>query len=181
MLASLLTGVAAGTVLCVMLIWSILRPERRIWPPRRYTRGFSALVWALTLAVFGAAGLLGLMGWGGNGYPAWLRHGIGLPLFVLANLVVWPAAAGFGYDQTSGARGTLHTRGLYAWSRNPQYVADAAMLLGWALWSGALAVLPVAGIGIMALLLAPLAEEPWLEQQYGDAWRRYRARVRRYL
>lgn len=179
--AAIAVGLSCGLAAVAALVWSMARPDRRLWPPRHYSRAFSAAVWALTLGLFGAAGLLGLIGWGAGGYPGWLRFGAGPALFVLANLVVWPAAAGFGYDQTSGAKGALRTGGFYRWSRHPQYVADAAMLAGWALWSGAPAVLPVAAMGIAALLLAPWAEEPWLEATYGEQYRRYRNRVRMYL
>lgn len=178
---ALVAGLGCGSVAIGALIWSIAMPARRIWPPRRYTRGAAALVWGLTLGLFGAAAVLGVVGWNDGGYPEWARWGVGLPLFVLSNLVVWPAAAGFGYDRVSGARGELQTGGIYRWSRHPQYMADVAMLAGWALWSAAPAVLPVAAVGIAALLLAPWAEEPWLERIHGADYRRYRARVRMYL
>lgn len=29
--------------------------------------------------------------------------------------------------------------------------------------------------------MMPLAEEPWLEEEYGDAYREYREKVRRFL
>lgn len=76
----------------------------------------------------------------------------------------------------------LVTTGLHGWSRNPIYIG---MLLIYA------------GIGIAAaspwilLLLLPLAaliryrvvarEEAYLEQRFGDAYRDYKARVRRWV
>ena len=33
----------------------------------------------------------------------------------------------------------------------------------------------------LVFVVAPLTEEPWLEEQYGDAYREYRKRVPRFL
>lgn len=33
----------------------------------------------------------------------------------------------------------------------------------------------------LVFVVAPLAEEPWLEEQYGEKYRGYRGRVRRFL
>ncbi len=37
------------------------------------------------------------------------------------------------------------------------------------------------GLGLVILIMAPFAEEPWLEETYGEAYRRYRARTPRFL
>jgi len=39
----------------------------------------------------------------------------------------------------------------------------------------------VGALGITILLLAPFAEETWLEEKYGEAYTDYKASVRRYL
>ena len=82
---------------------------------------------------------------------------------------------------TSGDATGLVTNGLYRWSRNPQYVADMAILIGWAILSASLWALPVLAIGIAVLAIAPLAEEPWLEEVYGEQYRIYKQTVRRFI
>jgi len=57
-------------------------------------------------------------------------------------------------------------------------VTAAALALG--LGAAAAAVIAAAG-GVAVLLCAPFAEEPRLEAQYGEAYRRYRARTPRYF
>lgn len=90
---------------------------------------------------------------------------MGLPLIGAGgNAVVWPAALAIGLDATSGAEAELKTDCFYRWSRNPQYVADMAVLLGWAILSASAAVLIIATGGVIAFALAPFAEEPWLEE-----------------
>lgn len=76
-----------------------------------------------------------------------------------------------GFGATSGEVAELKTDDLYRYSRNPQYVADMVILLGWALLSASGWAVYVAGIGVAVLTAAPLSEEPWLETNYGDQFR----------
>ena len=87
----------------------------------------------------------------------------------------------FGLPQTGGAVGQLKVDGLYRYSRNPQYLADIAILIGWALLCASVVAFPAIVTGILVLLIAPFAEEPWLEENYGQTYLDYKATVRRYL
>ena len=60
---------------------------------------------------------------------------------------------------TSGEASGLKTDGLYSWSRNPQYVADILILIGWGILAASLWSLPVLAIGLAVLLVAPFAEQ----------------------
>ncbi|MCB5200416.1 hypothetical protein LGQ03_14300 [Loktanella sp. TSTF-M6] len=71
--------------------------------------------------------------------------------------------------------------GFYRWSRNPQYVADMGILLGWAILSAAPSAWIIALGGVVAFALAPFAEEPWLEDVYGALYRKYRTRAPRFF
>jgi protein-S-isoprenylcysteine O-methyltransferase Ste14 len=72
--------------------------------------------------------------------------------------------------------------GLYRFSRNPMYLGMLLVLIGVGLWLG----------NILALLLAPafvaimsrwyiVREEQLLEDRFGEVYRAYRSRVRRWL
>ncbi|HSA54585.1 MAG TPA: isoprenylcysteine carboxylmethyltransferase family protein [Gemmatimonadaceae bacterium] len=76
----------------------------------------------------------------------------------------------------------LVVTGLYRWSRNPMYLAVTLILLGWTIWflSWALLWYALAVPGAFHLRVV-FFEEPWLAQMHGEAWRRYRARVPRWL
>lgn len=80
-----------------------------------------------------------------------------------------------------GAQGRLKTSGLYRFSRNPQYVADIAILIGWTLLSASIVAIPVITLGIAVFTAFPFAEESWLEERYGTAYLRYKAAARRFL
>lgn len=174
-------GVAAGSYMLVILLWSTAKPQQRIWPPDNATAAIKFRVWFMTILIFAAAFLLGALDWNRFEWPASVRWGIGLPLVAIGNVVVWRGVHKIGLAATSGEASRLKTDGLYGWSRNPQYVADIAILIGWGVLSASLWALPILGIGVLVLFVAPFSEEPWLEQTYGDDFRRYKSEVRRFL
>jgi protein-S-isoprenylcysteine O-methyltransferase Ste14 len=102
-------------------------------------------------------------------------------LIATGNLFVWWGAFSIGLKVTNGARDKLITSGLYRFSRNPQYLADMAILIGFGFLFASPWVWLVVIVGITALALAPFAEEPWLRDQYGSRYREYCAETRRYL
>lgn len=174
-------GLACCAGLAAMLVWSIQYPERSLWPPEKITIANQIGVWGPTLAIFGSSLFLGIADWNSMQLDATARWLLGLPIILLSNIVVWSGVFQIGIAATSGAEDELKVGGLYAWSRNPQYVADMFMLIGWIILSASLWALPVVLGGIIALALAPFAEEPWLENVYGARYRKYRVNVRRYL
>ena len=171
--------IALGTLGAIL--WSVARPDRRIWPPQEYGPLTPYLVWVPTFSLFGIIIVLGILGWGDLKFPEWCRYGIGIPLIIAGNLAVWYEVPQFGMAQTSGARGRLRTSGLYRFSRNPQYVADTVMLVGWMLLSASPWVTVVGSAAIVALLAAPFAEETWLSERYGRDFEDYAVKVRRFL
>lgn len=170
---------AAGTLAAIL--WSIAYPERRLWPPQRYTKATPVLVWMPTFTLFGILFVLGIMNWRSLPIPTWLRFGAGIPLILVGNVIVWSEVAQFGIAQTGGAKGSLRTGGMYRFSRNPQYVADIAMIVGWIVLCASTGAALIGFAGIAVLIAAPFAEEPWLQAQYGSAFEDYRATVRRFL
>jgi protein-S-isoprenylcysteine O-methyltransferase Ste14 len=77
---------------------------------------------------------------------------------------------------------TLVVVGLYRFTRNPMYVAVLTVLAGWAIAYGSTVLAAYAGlIAIVFHLRVVLGEEPWLARTHGDEWRRYAARVPRWL
>jgi len=171
--------IAASTLAAIL--WSIAFPDRRFWPPKRYTKATPVLVWVPTFTLFGILIVLGLMNWGSWPIPTWLRFGAGIPLIVVGNIIVWSEVAHFGIAQTGGAKGSLRTGGMYRYSRNPQYVADIAMIVGWIVLCASFGVALIGIAGIAVLTAAPFAEEPWLKENYGSAFEDYKATVRRFL
>jgi len=74
-------GIAFSTLGAIL--WSIVRPSQRLWPPVRYTPLTPILVWIPTFVLFGALVALGVLGWGELPIPQWFRIGAGIPLIVI--------------------------------------------------------------------------------------------------
>lgn len=76
----------------------------------------------------------------------------------------------------------LVVTGFYRYVRNPMYVAVTALIAGQGLLFGSVAVLEYGAllwVGFFAFVVA--YEEPTLDEQFRDEYRRYRANVRRWL
>jgi protein-S-isoprenylcysteine O-methyltransferase Ste14 len=76
----------------------------------------------------------------------------------------------------------LLTRGIYAMTRNPMYLGMIAMMLGVAFYFG---TLPFYAVTLAYFVLIDrvfcVYEEEKLDAAFGEEYRRYRARVRRWL
>jgi len=76
----------------------------------------------------------------------------------------------------------LVTEGTFSFSRHPMYLGFVLLLLGIAVLLGALA--PFVVVLVFAVLMDQVfirVEERMMEEQFGDAWRAYKRRVRRWL
>ena len=72
--------------------------------------------------------------------------------------------------------------GPFRYSRNPLYLALTLLFLGLTLavntWWGIVVLVPLASVMHVGVVLR---EERYLDQKFGEAYRQYRSRVRRYL
>lgn len=120
------------------------------------------------------------------GWAPAVRYGSGAGLLALGMLLLSLSLRSFRKAATNvetwKPTTALVTEGIYARSRNPIYVSlillfAAIAMLANSAWLGLLLLLYVAvlRIGVIA------REECYLERKFGDAYRAYRARVRRWL
>lgn len=86
-----------------------------------------------------------------------------------------------GWRNAFGERLGLKTDGWYNKSRNPIYVATWLGLIGWALIASSMIVTGLSLLWALMYLVAPIVEEPWLENQYGDIYRVYKKQVPRFF
>jgi protein-S-isoprenylcysteine O-methyltransferase Ste14 len=72
--------------------------------------------------------------------------------------------------------------GPYRLTRNPMYLGLTSVLLGFALWLGSTTPLLVIPAFMWVITRNFIQrEERWLEEQFGAAYRSYKARVRRWI
>lgn len=111
---------------------------------------------------------------------SWVRRCAGYGLLAVGGSVVASSVKAAGTTQLA-VPDRLVTGGPYAWSRNPMYVGWMLMQLGLGLVTGSgwmVATVPMAGVWLHRDVLR---EERRLEEEFGDAYRSYRASVGRYV
>lgn len=174
-------GAAAALLLAVLLVAALLRRDFQFWPPPVSGSWQENLFWALFRVDCGALILVapldpGLMGW-----DHWSRLAVGLPLLVVGTATMLYGYGFLGLANTYGRAEGLVTGGLYAYSRNPQYVASVAAGFGWALvFASPLALVFAVGLFLLYALFA-FNEERWLLAQYGEPFARYCRNVPRFV
>lgn len=106
---------------------------------------------------------------------------IGLSLFIIG--IVLNAIAMYSFALFTGG---INTTGIYRYSRNPMYVASFFFLLGLCLmgwftsvWSIALLIFFI--ISIPFYHWTVLLEEVFLEHKYGETYREFMNKTRRYI
>ena len=112
---------------------------------------------------------------------AWVGHAVGWPMaFIGLLVVIWAVWTIEAMDISKPT--AIVTTGPYALSRNPMYVA-------WTFIYGGIGVIVNSAWPLMFLPVAiifthyisVIHEEHRLEEEFGDEYRRYRNKVRRYL
>ncbi len=118
--------------------------------------------------------------------PAVVQYAVGIPLIAFGLLVVMLAFRRF---RQAGTRIEPHkpttalvTDGLYGYSRNPIYVALTGIALGIGVAADNAWVLAMLAPTMVVMRYGVIArEERYLEGKFGDAYRRYKAAVRRWI
>jgi protein-S-isoprenylcysteine O-methyltransferase Ste14 len=142
------------------------------------------LIYAGTLAV--ALGIDALIDGPGLGLPDTLRYIAGVVLFLLGLLLPLAASVRFRLAGTNVRpwmpSTALVTTGLYSYTRNPMYVGMTLIYVGLALFADS-----AIGLAFLIPLLLVITyavikrEEHYLEVKFGEEYRRYKERVRRWI
>ncbi len=182
-MSNILFGIAVLILIALLaaVIWSAAVPAKRIWPPPGRCSWQYRFTWGGTLAVSGISILLLLMYWNSWVFQSPLRLVVGIPLAVAGVALGLSGVVVAGLKNSQGLKDGFVPGGPYRFTRNPQYVGNLVALVGLSVIANALLLWITNLLVILWFLVAPLAEEPWLEEQYGDPYREYRKRVRRFL
>lgn len=172
------------TILMALLVgatWSVAFPGRRIWPPPGRPSWQNWLTWICFALVFAFNAALFVLDWNSWRFGGNLRLLIGIPLALLgAALVTWGMAT-LGARNTSGLADRFVSSGAYKFTRNPQYVGDMILFVGLSIVANSLHLWITHLLLILVFLVTPLAEETWLEEQYGDRYLTYKRGTARFL
>ena len=178
----LYVAVLASSLLAVLgVAYSILRPDRRLWPPPgRGSWVFRAVLVVDTVCTFGVP-VVGILDRGSLGIGHPLAFPLGAILILVSSLLIAWAMRALGLGESFGLEGGLATDGPYRYSRNPQYVGFVLMLIGVVLVTDSFMALVTGSVVIVLVLLAPFSEEPWLRERFGSRYDEYCERVPRFL
>ncbi len=179
--AMLTVGLAVAVTLLGLLLLTTLVPALRIWPTPGVKSWQSYVFWPLfrglnvlcvLMALVDRTVFLGL--------PVWVRAVAGIVLAASVAVFVYSFRV-LGRDNSYGAQDGLVTRGIYRWTRNPQNAMLMVVYAALAVTADNGPTYLLCGAMIAVYFLMVLLEEPWLAGIYGDAYRRYCARVPRFF
>lgn len=156
-----------------------------------------AVVWTGVRALVYASAFAALWGWlayeahlrdvpFGFPLPGWVAP-IGVALMVIGTVIVVACVATFvvrgrGTPAPFDAPREFVASGPYRWVRNPMYLGGFLVLAGYALCAVSFAALLVAFAMLAAAhVFTVLYEEPALERRFGEGYRAYRRRTRRWI
>jgi protein-S-isoprenylcysteine O-methyltransferase Ste14 len=181
-MASLLFGIPLVCLLSLvgLLVIDVLIEKVTIWPPPQKASWQYHLVWTLFRSGVLSAFVLSFFVWDSFIVPDSLRWRLGFPLFMLGMGIAFYGYVRLGLGNSRGLAEGLYTNGLYRYSRNPQYVAAILGFIGTALWVNAWQMVVICGLLSLLYVLLPFLEEPWLYEQYGEAYAEYRNRTPRF-
>ena len=112
--------------------------------------------------------------------PAW-RHYLSLPLWAAGFGAAFYLTSFLGWRSAFGADEGLKTNGVYRVSRNPIYLVSIIGMIGWGISVASIYASVLLTLWALFYVIAPFVEEPWLERRYGDVYRTYRSKVRRFI
>lgn len=101
-----------------------------------------------------------------------------------ANLIIVPAYLSMGLITNIGlptGKHELRTGGIYHYSRNPMYASFIFLNTATFLYLPSILLLVVMIYGMVVHHFIILGEEEFLSGEFGDSYRKYKARVPRYL
>jgi protein-S-isoprenylcysteine O-methyltransferase Ste14 len=168
-------------VLLIGIIWSVAVPKKRIWPPPSKRTWQYATSWTLFYLVFGLNTFLMVFDWNTWFFNYPLRFTVGIPFALIgSSLLIW-AIRTLGTRNTSGISDGFIKDGPYRFTRNPQYLGDMLLFIGLSIMVNSLYLWVTHILLILVFIITPLAEEVWLEDQYGDSYRNYLESTSRFL
>ncbi len=169
----------SGLALAAHLALSLARPDLGLWPASSGWRHH--LAFGLFRLFCGGTVAFALCELGLNGAGHWLHYALGLPLMIVAFGLTLRGYRFLGLDNTYCESGGLVTGGMYAYSRNPQYVTSVMATVGLAITCAS----PMTFVFALALFalyfLFVLNEERWLLEGYGQAFRDYMKTTPRFV
>ena len=178
---ALYAAIFSALLLGGLLAWNLYRPAFGFWPAGESAPVRHHTAFGLFRIFCGATVVFAVLEIGTHGWGHWSRYAVGLPLMVIAfGITLWGYKF-LGIDNTYCESDGLVTGGMYAYSRNPQYVTSVLATVGLGIASGSVITLGFAAVLFLLYFLFVLNEERWLLEGYGEAFRDYMKSTPRFV
>jgi protein-S-isoprenylcysteine O-methyltransferase Ste14 len=165
-----------------LFILTIKLPRFRFWPPP------SAWSWQFVLAwlMVGVVGLCGI--WVGfldldSGVLPDIKSRLPIAglFFVLGNGIGGWGNLALGMRAALGLGDRLVIKGAYQYTRNPQYIGESLIIIGFMLLTNSWMVWVIGILALALNILASFTEEAWLKERYGESYYKYKRRLPRFV
>ncbi len=164
-----------------IMLWSIIFPTKRIWPPLQKWTWKYVVTWGLFLSAFGSDIIMMLTDRSRPLFTGSEKYYLGIPLIAVGLLfLIWGVQA-LGIESSSGVAREFVSAGPYKFTRNPQYLGDIFLFLGLIVISDSFRAVIGLSLLILSLIMMPLAEETWLEEAFGETYVKYKMTTPRFL
>lgn len=180
LLAFIIT-IVAEILLGGSLVITLLSPKYGIWPPPSKNSWQFWYTWALTIISVLGVILLSIVDWNSFVLSHWSRYPVGAIFMIMGLIIAIWGVKTLSTHSSLGLKGKLVTGGPYKYSRNPQYLGSIILIVGIIVFSNSILTLIVGLAGIFWFVLAPLTEEPWLREEFGEQYDEYCRKVRRFV
>ena len=174
-------GGVIGAALLALLTATLIAPPFRLWPTPGPGTWQSYVFWPLfrslnvlcvVAAIIDREPLVGL--------PLWSRA-VAVAVLAVAIVLFAYSFRILGRENSYCATDGLVTHGIYQWSRNPQNAMLIVFYVALAFAADSVTAFALCAAMVAVYHFMMLAEEPWLEGIYGDAYRAYCRAVPRYF
>lgn len=176
----LLTTIVADALLIIGYVVSVLIPDRRLWPIGDSTWRWW-FNWPTLSVVFTGFPVLAYRDWNSFSITNTPLRITGVILSTLGMALSLSALFELGWRESSGREGELRTDGIYEYTRNPQSVGFVTFIAGTLLAVNSRKLAIHSLLTAIIYILFPLAEEPWLEEHYGEEYREYSDQTPRFV
>lgn len=148
----------------------------RYLPPPLIVLTVGALMWLLAMA-----GLAPTPAFSLRAPFAWLLMGTGIGIMILAAAQFTRHGTTVNPMQPERSE-SLVTDGIYRLTRNPMYLGDFFILLGWGLYLASFPALLASGLFVLWIDRVQIpSEESALVKRFGESYETYRRKVRRWI
>jgi protein-S-isoprenylcysteine O-methyltransferase Ste14 len=175
-----LIACGVGIILLTLLAMTVAGSPLRVWPLSPSWDFRSVVFWTLFRSLHVLTAAVAAVDFALWSEGISIIRVAGLVIACVSGILYLYAGVWLGKENLYGGQGGLETRGIYRYTRNPQYAAAIPACLGIGIASCSLPAFLISAFLAGVYVLMACAEEPWLEKTYGPDYRNYRTRVPRF-